>query len=224
MPPEAPTRNRLSAPVTPACMPGSLTSQSARRAAFALMHRRGIELVLAPLEVIEPLDRAVELGAVLLGELGLHVGDLVGEFGAIELLERGGDVGQHREALVGHFGKPAEHDDLLTRAARRDGEDSWPDRGHDRRMSGEHAEIALDAGDVNLIDFAGEGEFFRGDEIEVEGGHGATLSAVTRGHDQRVHLKKVLYRWIAGSSSSKSASRFCPTMTMLRTQAASAAS
>ncbi len=42
-------------------------------------------------------------------------------------------------------------------------------------MSGEHAEIALDAGDVDLIDFAGEGELFRGDEIEVEGGHGIVL-------------------------------------------------
>ena len=39
-------------------------------------------------------------------------------------------------------------------------------------MSGEHAEIALDAGNVDLIDFAGEGEFFRRNEIEVEGGHG----------------------------------------------------
>ena len=40
-------------------------------------------------------------------------------------------------------------------------------------MSGEHAEITLDAGNVDLIDFAGEGELFRRDEIEVEGGHGS---------------------------------------------------
>ena len=46
-----------------------------------------------------------------------------------------------------------------------------PDRGDDRRMAGEHAEITLDAGNVNLIDFAGEGELFGRDEIEVEGGH-----------------------------------------------------
>ena len=45
-------------------------------------------------------------------------------------------------------------------------------------MSGQHAEIAFHAGDVNLIDLAGEGEFFGGDEIEVEGGHrGSPLSA-----------------------------------------------
>jgi hypothetical protein len=37
-------------------------------------------------------------------------------------------------------------------------------------MSGEHAEITLDAGNVDLIDLAGEGEFFGRDEIEVEGG------------------------------------------------------
>ena len=100
------------------------------------------------------------------------LGDLVGELRPVELLDRGRDVGQHGETLVGHFGKPAEHDDLLLRAARRHRQDARPDRGHDRRMSGEHAEITLDAGNVDLIDFAGEGELFGRDEIEVEGGHG----------------------------------------------------
>src|SRR3977135_3772192 len=46
-------------------------------------------------------------------------------------------------------------------------------------MSGEHAEIALDAGDVDLIDLAGESEFFRRDEIEMEGGHGDALSQLS---------------------------------------------
>ena len=49
---------------------------------------------------------------------------------------------------------------------------SRTDRRHHRRMAGEHAEIALDAGNVNLIDFSGEADFFGRDEIEVEGGHG----------------------------------------------------
>ena len=92
--------------------------------------------------------------------------------GPIEILQRGRDIGEHREALVGDFGEAAEHDDLLLRAARGHGEDSRTDRGHHRRVAGEHAEIALDAGHVDLIDFAGEGELFRRDEIEVEGGHG----------------------------------------------------
>src|SRR3954453_10802009 len=47
-------------------------------------------------------------------------------------------------------------------------------------MSGEHAEIALHAGDINLIDFAGEGEFFRRDEIEVKGGHGVLANGEWR--------------------------------------------
>jgi hypothetical protein len=42
-------------------------------------------------------------------------------------------------------------------------------------MAGKHAEIALKAGNVDLIDFAGEGEFFRGEEIKVEGGRGAPV-------------------------------------------------
>src|SRR6267142_6265824 len=48
-------------------------------AADALMHRRGHELVLDALEMIKPFDGAVELRAVFLGELGLHVGNRVGE-------------------------------------------------------------------------------------------------------------------------------------------------
>ncbi len=58
-------------------------------------------------------------------------------------------------------------------------------------MTGEHAEFTLHAGNVNLIDIAGEGELFGRDEIEVEGGHGlSVLSAVTRGLDPRVHQQK----------------------------------
>ena len=108
------------------------------------------------------------------------LGNLVGELGPIQILERGGDIGQHGETLVGHFGKAAEHDDLLVLAARNHRQDSRPDRRHDRRVSGEHAEIAFDAGDVNLIDFAGEGELFGRDEIEVEGGHGEPANSEWR--------------------------------------------
>jgi hypothetical protein len=38
-------------------------------------------------------------------------------------------------------------------------------------MSGQHAEIALDPGNVDLIDFTGEGELFGRDEIEVKSSH-----------------------------------------------------
>src|ERR1700731_687315 len=124
------------------------------------MQRRGVELVLDALEVIEPLDRAIELGALLFSELGFHAGNLFGESGPIEILYRGSDIGQHGETLVRYFRKTAEHDDLLLGAPRRQGQDSRPNRGHDRRMSGQYAEITLDAGNVDLIDFTGEGKFF----------------------------------------------------------------
>src|SRR3954453_3321382 len=140
------------------------------------MHRRRIELMLDALEVIEPLDGVVEFGAFLLGELGFHFRDRLGELGAVELLRRGRDVGQHGKTLLVHFGEAAKHDDLLVAAAvGGDGQDARPDRGHHRRVAGEHAQITLHAGDVDLIDLAGEGEFFRGDEIEVESGHGIVL-------------------------------------------------
>src|SRR5256714_1349335 len=66
----------------------------------ALVHRRRIELVLDALEMIEPLNGAVEFRTFFLGKLGFHVGNLVGELGPIQILHRGGDVRQHRQALV----------------------------------------------------------------------------------------------------------------------------
>ena len=47
-------------------------------------------------------------------------------------------------------------------------------------MSGEHAEIAFHAGNVNLIDLAGEGELFGRDEIEVKGSHGEPANSEWR--------------------------------------------
>src|ERR1700693_4695085 len=47
-------------------------------------------------------------------------------------------------------------------------------------MSGEHAEIALDTGNIDLIHFTGEGEFFGRNEIEMEGGHGEPASGEWR--------------------------------------------
>ena len=52
------------------------------------MHRGRIELVLDALEVIEPLDRAVEFGAFLLGQLSSISAIWFGEPGPIEFLEQ----------------------------------------------------------------------------------------------------------------------------------------
>src|SRR5437773_2237022 len=120
-----------------------------------LVHSGCTELVLDALEVIEPLDGVIELVPFLLGELRFHLGNRLGELRPIDILYRGGDVGEHGEAILRHFRKAAEHDDLLVRATRVDGQDARADRSHDRRVSGEHAEIAFQAGNVNLIDFAG---------------------------------------------------------------------
>jgi hypothetical protein len=42
-------------------------------------------------------------------------------------------------------------------------------------MTGQDAEITFGAGNVDLLDLSREGDFFRRDEIEVEGGHGGVL-------------------------------------------------
>ena len=43
--------------------------------------------------------------------------------------------------------------------------------GDHRRMTGEHAEVALGAGNVDLIDLTGKQQLFGRYEIELEGGH-----------------------------------------------------
>jgi len=57
-------------------------------------------------------------------------------------------------------------------------------------MTGEHAEIAFGARNIDLIDVAGERDLLRRDEFKMEGGHAlSAFSAVTRGLDPRVHRK-----------------------------------
>ena len=91
---------------------------------------------------------------------------------AVELLDRVGEIGEHRELAVGgDFREAAEHDHALRLSVDGDRHDAGPQRRDERRMSGEHAEIALGARHVDLIDFAGEEELLGRDEIEVEGGH-----------------------------------------------------
>ena len=48
----------------------------------------------------------------------------------------------------------------MVRAAGGDRQDPRADYSDHRRMASKHAEIALHAGDVDLIDLAGEGELF----------------------------------------------------------------
>src|SRR5207302_4887031 len=102
------------------------------------------------------------------------------ELRAVDFVHRSGDVSKHGETVFRHLGKTAEHDDFLMRPAAGDGQDARADRRDDRRMSGEHAEIAFHAGNVNLIDLAGEGELFGRDEIEVEGSHGVPANSEWR--------------------------------------------
>ena len=89
----------------------------------------------------------------------------------VEILDRGRDIGEHGQALGGDFREAAEHDDLLLAAIRAHRQDAGADDGDERRMSGEHAEIALGARNVDLLDFTGEQKLFRRHEIEVESGH-----------------------------------------------------
>src|SRR5262245_6902501 len=142
------------------------------QASRGLMHRGGLDLLLYPLEIVKPRESAIELVALLLGELGLHLGNDVGKPGAVELFKGPRDIREHSQAFFGNLGDATAHDDLFLLAAREHDQDARPDRRDHRRMTGEHTEITFHTGNVDLIDLAGEGELFRRDEIEVEGSHG----------------------------------------------------
>src|ERR1700742_2924296 len=121
--------------------------------------------------MIETLDGVIELRTFFLRELRFHLSNLAGESLPVDLLDRGCDIGEQRQPLLGNLGEATGYDDLLLGTARRHGQDSRPYRSHDRRVTGEHTEIAFGTGNVDLINLAREGEFFRRDEIKMKGGH-----------------------------------------------------
>ena len=114
----------------------------------------------------------VELGALrhLLDAL-LHLRDLRLQRGAVEVLQRGRDIRQHGQAVRPDLGKAAEHDEPGLLAAGIDRHDAGPQQRDQRRVAGQHAEVALGAGHIDLIDLAGERDLVRRHELEVEGGH-----------------------------------------------------
>ena len=83
----------------------------------------------------------------------------------------GGNVSQQRQPARTDFGEAAEHDELGLLAGRIDRHHAGPQQRDQRRVAGEHAEVAFRAGNVDLIDLAGERDLLRGDEFEVERGH-----------------------------------------------------
>src|SRR5262245_4655665 len=105
------------------------------------------------------------------GDILLGVLDLAGQLGMIEIVERHGLVGKHGQSLRIDLGKAAVDHDLELPALTKKRQDAWPHRGHKRRMAGEHAEVALRARHVDLIDVAREQKLLGRDEIEVESCH-----------------------------------------------------
>ena len=91
----------------------------------------------------------------------------------VELRARHRHVGEHRKPLGVDLREAAVDHDLQRIPAAIDGENSGPQRGDERRMAGEHAEVAFRARHVDLIDGLGHQQAFRRNEIELEGGHGS---------------------------------------------------
>src|SRR5229473_2165887 len=122
------------------------------------MRGGAFEVLVDGLEVVELFELAVEQRALLHRfEALLDLLDTLADELTIDVLEHGRDIGQHGEAVGRHLGETAEHAGL--------------DERHEGRVSSEDAEIALDAGHVDLIDLTGKHQSGGRDEIEQEGGH-----------------------------------------------------
>ena len=101
----------------------------------------------------------------------LYLLDLMLQRCAVDVIDRGRDVRQHGQAARSHLGESAKHDELALLASGRDGHDAGADQRDQRRMAGQHAEVALGAGHIDLIDLAGKRDLLRRHEFEVERGH-----------------------------------------------------
>jgi hypothetical protein len=86
----------------------------------------------------------------------------------VEIFDRVGEVGDDRQSLVRHFRKAAEHHDLLGAVGQMYGQNPRPQRRDQRRVTFQHAKIALEAGNVDLLDTAREQQFFRRDQFEMQ--------------------------------------------------------
>src|SRR5262249_39621885 len=128
-----------------------------------LMPERGLQR----LQAIKLLGELVAVPAVLLvGYVFLGVLDHAGERRDIELVHRHSEVGDHGQAFRPAPGEPAvDHDPLRVAFAIND-QNSRPQRGYERSMSRQHAEVAFRARHVDLTDLAGEQDLLRRDEIE----------------------------------------------------------
>jgi hypothetical protein len=97
-----------------------------------------------------------------------ELADVLGEQLLVEALERIGKIGDHGQALLRHFGEAAEHDDALRAVGHMHRQNARPQRGDQRGMLFQHAEVTLDARHVDLLDAAREQQLFRRDQFEMQ--------------------------------------------------------
>jgi hypothetical protein len=133
------------------------------------VHRGAGEVPVDFLEVVETGDQLVERRARLgFFDAALNVFDVAGQHRLVEVFNRVGQIGDDGEALLRDFGEAAKHDDLVRAAARVHRQDAGAQGRDDRRVTFQHAEVTLDTGDVDLLDFAREHELFRRHQFEMQ--------------------------------------------------------
>src|SRR5262245_1445337 len=132
----------------------------------------GAQRRLQRLQLLELVSELVALPILLgVGDILLGALDLAVQLGTIEIIERHRHVGEHGQSLRIDLGKAAVDHELERSILTIERQDARPTQSDERRVAGEHAEVAFGTRHVDLLDVAGEQELLGRDKIEVEGGH-----------------------------------------------------
>ena len=136
------------------------------------MHRGSVQVIIQRLEVIEPRDLLVERSrpssfAIFCSAAWMCSASIAWSNSSAMAALSASTVSPVGDTSA----KPPRIDDLHLAAVALDRENAGPQRRDHRRVSGEHAEIALGAGHVDLLDFTGQKKPLGRDEIELKGGH-----------------------------------------------------
>ena len=149
--------------------------------AALLVHRGALQMLIQHLEVIEPRDRLVERRSP--GAISLMSCSISAICACSDARSRSSTEVATSASTVRPSGptsaKPPSTTSLVCSPAGIDRHDAGTQQRDQRRMAGQHAEVAFGAGHIDLIDLAGERDLLRRHEFEVERGHAVIPDAVT---------------------------------------------
>ena len=107
--------------------------------------------------MIQPNDGLIELiPDRFQGETLLHFVNAYLELGWIKIPRRKGLLRKNRQLFVGEFGEAAKHDKSLAGVPGHDRQNPRAEQRDDRCVTGQHAKIAFDARQIDLLNLVCE--------------------------------------------------------------------